>query len=276
MHLTTQRRSDSTEAATPRTATLGRSTRSLIAAAVVLTGAALTACAPTPPSTQPASNPATTTASADPVPSSGDGYELTGWAPPTAFVLRIHPSAAAFSSDVAAAAAEVTRLSGITITMGAFASSPQPDLSGTAAEIVVTTGTYCGLGTIGCTEVWGQSTTTAGSAPIIRDARVSIAPELIADAGLRRATLLHELGHAVGLGHHADRFLGREQIMNPFLDDSMDAYRDGDINGLVAAGRLARAPQSASLHAAASVSAAAASDSRSRTQSTPPPALVIG
>ncbi len=149
MHLTTQRRSDSTEAATPRTATLGRSTRSLIAAAVVLTGAALTACAPTPPSTQPASNPATTTASADPVPSSGDGYELTGWAPPTAFVLRIHPSAAAFSSDVAAAAAEVTRLSGITITMGAFASSPQPDLSGTAAEIVVTTGTYCGLGPSG-------------------------------------------------------------------------------------------------------------------------------
>lgn len=220
---------------------LRRAARSLVGAAAVLTIAATTACAPAPPASQPTTAPATPLP--QPVPSSGDGYELSGWAAPSAFTIRIHPSVAAMTTDITSAAAEVTRLSGISITIGATTSSTEPDLS-RPAEIVVTTGTYCGLVAIGCTEMWGQPVTTVEGAPVIRDARVSVVPLLLNDAGLRRATLLHELGHAVGLGHHTDPFLGRDQVMNPYLDDSMDAYRDGDVNGLNAAGTLARSPRS--------------------------------
>ena len=246
-----------------------------MAAAAVLTGVALTACTPAPPATQTTPNPTIPSATTDPVPTVGDGYELTGWAAPTSFVLRINPSAGSITSDVASAAAEVTRRSGITITIGAPTSSAEPDLTDGTAEIVVTTGTYCGSEAIGCTEVWSPSTPTAAREAIIGDARVSLVPQLLTDANLRRATLLHELGHAVGLGHHSEPFHGREQIMNPFVDESMDAYREGDVNGLAAAGRLARAPRSASLHASASDSAANSSDDGARSQVTPPPALVI-
>jgi MYXO-CTERM domain-containing protein len=39
------------------------------------------------------------------------------------------------------------------------------------------------------------------------------------------------MGHAVGLGHFPDRYLGRTQVMNPIVPD-VQAYQAGDVNGL--------------------------------------------
>ena len=45
------------------------------------------------------------------------------------------------------------------------------------------------------------------------------------------AVALHEMGHAVGLGHYADRYQGQLQVMNPIVPD-VQAYQAGDVNGL--------------------------------------------
>jgi hypothetical protein len=48
----------------------------------------------------------------------------------------------------------------------------------------------------------------------------------------RRALVLHEIGHAIGLGHVSDR----RQIMFGTLSDSIPQYAAGDLRGLVAVG----------------------------------------
>jgi hypothetical protein len=45
------------------------------------------------------------------------------------------------------------------------------------------------------------------------------------------AVALHEMGHAVGLGHFPDRYQGRTQVMNPIVPD-VQTYQAGDVNGL--------------------------------------------
>lgn len=45
------------------------------------------------------------------------------------------------------------------------------------------------------------------------------------------AIALHEMGHAVGLGHYRGTYEGRTQLMSPIVPD-LQSYQAGDINGL--------------------------------------------
>ena len=168
------------------------------------------------------------------------GYRLTGWAPSKRFVLRIHPSAAAPTADVVAAAEEVSHRSGIEITLGPAATSTDPDLIGATPEITVVVGAYCPAPAVGCAEMWGQFGFTWADSHVIRDVRVSLVPEVVGDDDLLRPILLHELGHAVGLDHQEEPFLGRRQVMSPLIDPTMAQYREGDLAGLAAVGSMAR------------------------------------
>ena len=53
-----------------------------------------------------------------------------------------------------------------------------------------------------------------------------------------QATIGHELGHGMGLGHVSNRYQGSYQLMNPTVRPSVLTYRAGDKAGLV---KLARA-----------------------------------
>lgn len=182
-------------------------------------------------------------APSDPPPPPQDhGYDLIGWAPSSSYVIRIHPSAAALTPDIVSAAAEVSRLTGITMTVGPAATGTSPDLVSTTPEITVVLGSYCPPPAVGCAELWGQFALNWDDAHVIRDVRVSVVPSIVSDSAHRRPILLHELGHAVGLDHHEELFLGRRQVMSPAVDATMVAYREGDEAGLAAVGADARPP----------------------------------
>ena len=201
--------------------------RSATGAAAIAVLAILAACSAAPRAPQPQ-------------PPSGPGYRLTEWAPSSSFVVRVHPSAGSLTDEVMAAAAEVTARSGITFTLGPPAPTPAPDLVRSTPEITVVVGTYCSAGAIGCAEMWGQWGFTPEERHVIRDVRLSVVPAMLDDAATRRAVLLHELGHAVGLDHHSETFEGQHQVMNPYVEPTMSQYRSGDDAGLAATGTRAR------------------------------------
>ena len=53
-------------------------------------------------------------------------------------------------------------------------------------------------------------------------------------SGALLATLLHEMGHATGLGHYAGDYAGHRQVMNPYVNVShpTTSYQRGDQHGL--------------------------------------------
>jgi hypothetical protein len=68
--------------------------------------------------------------------------------------------------------------------------------------------------------------------------REDLAPTTIADRGVARAIILHELGHLVGLDHTADR----NEIMFSEAEFNVRAYGVGDLEGLAKLGTRACFP----------------------------------
>jgi hypothetical protein len=70
-------------------------------------------------------------------------------------------------------------------------------------------------------------------------AQIALCPTLFAnyDSWVAKATVHHELGHAMGLGHTAYEYDGTYQVMNPVATKGVTTYQAGDAAGLR---RLAR------------------------------------
>jgi hypothetical protein len=132
-------------------------------------------------------------------------------------------------ADVAFVAARVTQLSGIQVSLGPDATSTEPAIRDDAAnEIVVTVGRFCSMSNeAGCAVVWSDPTSG-----LIVDTRISVAPDVANDPVVRRAVLLHEFGHALGLEHFTSWFQSFPQAMDATVDRSLSDFRSGDAAGL--------------------------------------------
>jgi hypothetical protein len=99
-------------------------------------------------------------------------------------------------------------------------------------DVTSNTGGCSGGGTGGDTNGYTRSrlVAIAGKASMIQQSRIVLCPNVAPD--VLTGTVLHELGHALGLGHLPTKYDGQYQVMYPVGLPGVTDYRAGDINGL--------------------------------------------
>ncbi len=173
-----------------------------------------------------------TAVSAPAVPAEGDGFWFMAGVNATRVgrVVRMAPDTpASVRTLVAEIVRQINDASGAGVLIG-----PDTTAAPTADEIVVRvpTVTVCGPAAAGCAS---NAVATAGGFGVVTNAVVEMKRDLLG-SGYEAAVLLHEMGHAMGLGHYDDPYGDTMQVMwNSVLPD-MTSYRSGDRNGLNALG----------------------------------------
>lgn len=149
---------------------------------------------------------------------------------PTGFGVWVDPHAAhrwAIAQSASAAASDL-RSYGIVVRWRGYGSPAAGD-----GVVRVREGSK-GCGTDGSTVgvTWGYWKTLASGARYIYRSDVYLCPKLFRmGTWATRATVRHELGHAMGLGHTNYRYLGSYQVMNAVVRSGVTSYRSGDRRG---------------------------------------------
>jgi hypothetical protein len=166
------------------------------------------------------------------VPANGDGFWFSGGVTASRpnRVVRMDPSTpAAVRGLVADVVAQINAASGLAVRIG-----PDTTASPAADEIVVRVPeqTICGPAAAGCAANAVASTDGHG---VVVHALVEMKRDLLG-SGYELPVLLHEFGHAIGLGHYDAPYGGVMQLMWNSVTPDMTTYRAGDRNGLAALG----------------------------------------
>jgi hypothetical protein len=137
---------------------------------------------------------------------------------------------------VQAAASEVAASSGVAITVAAgTVPDTTPDREPVTGEILLSIDSSppCPPPVAGCGGPRILTFHPYSQAGIVEGGRVWIDPQVVGYTTAQRQHVVdHELGHALGLGHHDADFNGQRQVMHSSSYDA-SSYRAGDRNGLV-------------------------------------------
>lgn len=161
------------------------------------------------------------------------GYATDADAVLAGFTVRLSPSAEGIRQHVEAATGEAAGAGGLTFEVAAGAWEFQEMPPDGEIHVTVSEDSPCGrLGhqVVGCggnlyRESQGRRTVIAGT--------VWVAPGLESRGGtVLRDTVLHELGHALGLAHFDEAYNGEYQVMRSTIGESVGHYRSGDRAGL--------------------------------------------
>jgi hypothetical protein len=187
----------------------------LLAAAIVV---AVGACGP--PALTGAPSVGTVTSAATPTVAAGSGFTLSGPRPRSSYTVHfVVGTTSAIRTEAGFVVGRLTTLAGIRFTVGVDIPAKQ---YADAGEIVLGSGLSCHVANEGgCTTIFANTAEINGA--VVTVASTTPSADL-------RPTLLHELGHAVGLAHWSG---APAQIMNPGLQSFTD-YQAGDRNGLAA------------------------------------------
>src|SRR5262245_54261858 len=161
------------------------------------------------------------------------GYRLVEdmpWGVLSSYTVRMvttNPLWSQIDDEVADIAEKIEWATGSSMSMG----SPIGSHEGNTREITVEVGTDspCGPlsnpGVLGCGGPFNQLTWTAlgGSVWIC---------SCLVGTSLLYSTILHEMGHSVGLDHYDEMWQGQYQVMVSFHIDDPTYYRSGDVSGL--------------------------------------------
>jgi hypothetical protein len=175
------------------------------------------------------------TSAAGPPPADGHyTFEVTNaagvparWNPCDAvtYAVVVPGAPAGWQHDVSNALAQVRSATGLSlVNAGVYNSAAQVPVS---AKLVISWASVLTSGDmVGLTTYWYYN--VAGYVPEIVSAQVQLLSSLPAGGGTGELpVLLHELGHALGLGHTP----GAPDVMNP-IDQHLSGYQLGDRNGL--------------------------------------------
>ncbi len=145
----------------------------------------------------------------------------------TVTVVADHPEWWRLQGPVETAAAHLTAATGASYQLG----PPKPTAPAGDGEIVVSFSSGPKCAPAGCAHLSWM--TRPGEGPEITKADIWVNPTLISSYGLLLQIVMHELGHAAGLGHYVIPFEGQIQLMYPtaYEWDPILAYRSGDLNG---------------------------------------------
>ncbi|HEU5007928.1 MAG TPA: hypothetical protein VFT67_13210 [Jatrophihabitantaceae bacterium] len=109
-----------------------------------------------------------------------------------------------------------------------YAGTGTPKLHAGLIDVTSNTGGCTGGDSNGYTR--SRLVAIAGKAEMIQQSRIVLCSTVASD--VITGTVLHELGHALGLDHMPTKYEGQYQVMYPYGLPGVTDYRTGDVNGL--------------------------------------------
>lgn len=149
-----------------------------------------------------------------------------------AFVIQLAgPGIEEYRAAIVSAAMEISRTSGVQLHVQAGTVAASGSYDKGVIRVQRSASSPCGSsgGIVGC---GGYAGAWSEGKLMVNAGNVWLHDSLQRhSAGVKRSTVYHELGHALGLNHYEPNFQGVRQIMYPYVEDHRTTFAAGDLAG---------------------------------------------